>query len=187
MNRHSRPLKAVLLALAGAAIALPVGALQSDKQQPTTIDANRMTYNEQTNVNVFTGNVLLTRGSLVISGDKLTLTEKADGSQYAKVEGKPARFKQQRDSKVPNEVLLVNGTGNTIEFDGAKSLVILTGAATIQKSSDGRMTESISGSKITYEQDSEFLTVVGGQGSGSSGRVQAVIKPRTEQNQSGTQ
>ena len=107
----------ISLALAAPALALGVcaQALESDKQQPTTIDANQMTYNEKSNVNVFTGNVLLTRGSLVIRGDKLTLTERSDGTQFATVEGKPARFKQQRDSEKPNEVLLINGTGNTIE------------------------------------------------------------------------
>jgi lipopolysaccharide export system protein LptA len=164
-----------LLALGSAA-----QALQSDAQQPTTIDANQMTYNERSNVNVFTGNVLLTRGSLVIRGDKLTLTERNDGTQFAKVEGKPARFKQQRDSEVAGEVLLINGTGNTIEFDGDKSIVTLTGGASIQKSTNGKLTESISGSKITYEQKTEFLNVVGGPGKSGSSRVQAVIKPKTQ-------
>lgn len=156
-------------------------ALESDKRQPTTIDANQMTYNERSNVNVFTGDVLLTRGSLVIRGDKLTLTESSDGTQNAKVEGKPARFKQQRDSEVPNEVLLINGTGNTIEFDGNKSIVTLTGAASIQKSTNGQLTESISGNKITYEQNTEFLSVVGTPNSKGSSRVQAVIKPKNQQ------
>ena len=155
-------------------------ALESDKLQPTTIDANQMTYNEKSNVNVFTGNVLLTRGSLVIRGDKLTLIERADGTQFAKVEGKPARFKQQRDSEVANEILLINGTGNMIEFDGDKSVVTLTGAASIQKSTNGQLTESISGNKITYEQNTEFLNVVGTPNSSGSSRVQAVIKPKVQ-------
>lgn len=155
-----------------------VHALEADKQQPTTIDANQMTYNEKSNVNVFTGNVLLTRGSLVIRGDKLTLTERSDGTQFATVEGKPARFKQQRDSETPSEILLINGEGNKIEFDGNKSIVTLTGAASIQKSTNGQLTESISGTKITYEQNTEFLNVVGSPNSSGSSRVQAVIKPK---------
>ena len=161
--------------------ATPAQALESDKQQATTIDANQMTYNEKSNVNVFTGNVLLTRGSLVIRGDKLTLTESSDGTQNAKVEGKPARFKQQRDSATPNEILLINGTGNIIEFDGSKAVVTLTGAASIQKSTNGQVTESISGNQITYEQNTEFLNVVGTPNSKGNSRVQAVIKPKTQQ------
>ncbi|HEX4879842.1 MAG TPA: lipopolysaccharide transport periplasmic protein LptA [Limnobacter sp.] len=176
MNLYT--LKLPVLMLLALTVALPAAALESDKQQPTTIDANAMTYNEKTNVNVFTGNVLLTRGSLVIRGDKLTLVERADGTQFATVEGNPARFKQQRDSKT-SEVLLINGTGNTIEFDGSKSLVTLSGNASIQKSADGQLTESISGSKITYEQNTEFLNVVGAPNSKGQTRVQAVIKPKT--------
>ncbi len=154
-------------------------ALESDKNKPTTIDANQMTYNEKSSVNVFTGNVLLTRGSLVIRGDKLTLTEAKDGTQHAKVEGSPARFKQQRDSANPADELLINGTGNVIEFDGTKSVVTLTGQASIQKSTNGQLTESITGSKITYEQNTEFLNVVGNPNSSGKTRVQAVIKPKT--------
>ncbi|WP_370263820.1 lipopolysaccharide transport periplasmic protein LptA [Limnobacter sp.] len=169
--------KQASICLLAVAMPLQALALESDRQQPTTIDANAMTYNEKTNVNVFTGNVLLTRGSLVIRGDKLTLVERPDGTQFATVEGKPARFKQQRDSKT-SEVLLINGAGNTIEFDGNKSVVTITGNASIQKSSDGQLTESISGSKITYEQNTEFLNVVGAPNNQGQTRVQAVIKPR---------
>jgi len=173
------PWKKLMLAALAFCASSAATALEADKQQPTTIDANQMTYNEKSNVNVFTGNVLLTRGSLVIRGDKLTLTELPDGSQLAKVEGKPARFKQQRDSKNPSDVLLINGTGNMIEFDGAKAVVTLTGTASLQKSTNGQLTESISGNKITYEQNTEFLSVLGSPGANNNSRVQAVIKPKT--------
>jgi lipopolysaccharide export system protein LptA len=76
--------------------------------------------------------------------------------------------------------LLINGTGNMIEFDGDKSIVTLTGSASIQKSTNGQLTESISGNKITYEQNTEFLSVVGTPNSSGSSRVQAVIKPKVQ-------
>jgi lipopolysaccharide export system protein LptA len=157
-----------------------VHALEADKLQSTTIDADQMTYNEKSNVTVFTGNVLLTRGTLVIRGEKLTLTETAGGNQFAKVEGSPARFKQQRDSQVKSDVLLISGAGEMIEFDGNKSIVTLTGKASIEKSANGQLTESISGSKITYEQNTEFLNVVGAPNGSGKTRVQAVIKPKTQ-------
>lgn len=169
--------------LACIASALLIGgqavALESDKKQATTIDANQMTYNDKAQVNVFQGNVLLTRGSLSIRGDKLTLTEGKDGSQFAKIEGSPARFKQQRDSDKKGEVLLIDGTGNVIEFDGDKSVITLSGNASLQKSANGQLTESITGSKIIYQQNTESLNVVGNDASGPTSRVQAVIKPRT--------
>lgn len=160
--------------------------LESDRNQPTTIDADQMTYSEKNAVNVFKGNVLLTRGTLVVRGDNLTLTQKADGSQHAVIEGKPATFRQQRDSKTP-EVLMIRGTGTRIEIDGTKSIVTLIGEAAIRKTSNDQLTEEITGRKITYEQNSEFLTVEGSEkGSGPKGsapRVQAVIKPKPESQQ----
>jgi lipopolysaccharide export system protein LptA len=156
-------------------------ALESDKKQPTKIDANQMVYNEKAQVNVFSGNVLLTRGSLVIRGEKLTLSEK-DGHQFAKVEGGPSNFKQQRDSNKKDEVLMIDGSANLIEYDGAKSTVTLTGNAKLQKSANGQLTESISGNKIVYQQNTESLNVVGGGGeqSESKSRVQAIFKPRSD-------
>lgn len=171
-----------LLACAAALLVGPAQALESDRNQPTTIDADQMTYSEKSSVNTFKGNVLLTRGSLVVRGDNLVLTQKPDGSQTAVIEGKPATFKQQRDSKTP-EVLLIRGTGNRIEMDGAKSTVTLIGDASIRKTANDQLTEEITGRKITYEQNTEFLTVEGSErGTTRAGapRVQAVIKPKPE-------
>ena len=178
-----RPLNMRMLAGLASAFWLHSAAiaLESDKKQPTTIDANQMSYSEKSQVNVFSGNVLLTRGSLSIRGDKLTLTENKDGSQFAKIEGTPARFKQQRDSDKKGEVLLIDGMANLIEFDGDKSVVTLSGNASLQKSSNGQLTESISGNKIIYQQNTESLNVVGNEAGGQKTRVQAVIKPRAVQ------
>ena len=178
-----RPLNMRMLAGLAAALLLQgtATALESDKKQPTTIDANQMSYSEKSQVNVFSGNVLLTRGSLSIRGDKLTLSENKDGSQFAKIEGSPARFKQQRDSNKKDEVLLIDGMANLIEFDGDKSVITLSGNASLQKSSNGQLTESISGNKIIYQQNTESLNVVGNDTGGQKTRVQAVIKPRAVQ------
>lgn len=159
----------------------PADALQSDSKAAITIDANKMTYSEKNSINVFSGNVLLTRGSLIIRGDKLTLTQRPDGTQFARVEGNPARFRQQRDSG-SSDVLMINGSGSTIEFDGKTATVTFSGKANIQKTTNGELTEEISGSKIVYEQNTEFLSVTGStaDNSGNTPRVQAVIKPRKE-------
>lgn len=181
MGALARNFKISLLASLSLMLGHAAYALQSDREQPTTIDANQMTYSEKSNVNVFSGNVLLTRGSLVIRGDKLTLTQMPDGTQFAAVEGKPATFAQQRDSET-NDVLLIKGRANRIEFDGAKEIVKLNGSASIQKTNNDQITEEITGKTITYEQASEFLTVdsSGKTPDGKPSRVQAVIKPVTK-------
>lgn len=169
------------LGLGSSLLAWEANALQSDKQKPTTIDADKMTYDEKANVNVFEGRVLLTRGSLVISGQKLTLTQKPDGSQHAVVTGEPAKFKQQRDSSTP-DILMVKGEASRIVFDGKTNVVTLTGSAHIKKTDDDQITEEISGREIVYEQNTEYLSVKGSATGDSSGRVQAVIKPATQAN-----
>lgn len=153
-------------------------ALESDKDESTRIDADQMTYSEQKQMNIFSGNVLLTRGSLVIRGDKLTFTQAENGKQLAVVQGKPATFRQQRDSE-ENTKLMIKGQANRIEYNSKKNQITLSGEANIIKTKNEQITEQISGEQITYEQTSEFLTVEGSASNGStkSSRVKAVIKP----------
>ncbi len=158
-------------------------ALESDKAQNTQIDADQMTYSETKaqKVNTFSGNVMLTRGTLIIKGDKLIFSEESSGKQLAAMEGKPASFKQQRESKDSN-LLMITGQANRIEYNAQANQIILQGNASIIKTSNDQITEQISGNQITYEQTTEFLSVdsSGKTPKDKPSRVKAVIKPINE-------
>ena len=57
-------------------ISLPSGALaeKADREKPTQVEANRMSADDVKRVNVFEGNVVVTRGTIRVLADRLDAT-----------------------------------------------------------------------------------------------------------------
>lgn len=161
----------VWLALPGAS-----QAEKADRDKPVNIEADRMSYDDLRQVNVFEGNVILTQGTLVIRADKLTVKQDPEGFQRGTAErglGGFAYFKQKREAMDE----YVEGWGERIEYDAKSEKAELFTRARIVRGAD-----EVRGSVITYDGRSEFYNVLGGRDSGSTnnpdGRVRAVIQPR---------
>ncbi|MCP2937323.1 lipopolysaccharide transport periplasmic protein LptA, partial [Salmonella enterica subsp. enterica serovar Typhimurium] len=79
--------------------------------------ADALRYDDLKQVSIFTGNVVLTRGSIVIKGARVEVRQDPQGYQFGVVtaaEGQRATFRQKRDGE--NE--FVEGESDTIEYDG---------------------------------------------------------------------
>ncbi|HVL56085.1 MAG TPA: lipopolysaccharide transport periplasmic protein LptA, partial [Burkholderiaceae bacterium] len=88
---------ALAAAIAAALGAPPAAAERADREQPTRIESDRMLYDDAKQTNVFTGNVVLTKGTIRIRGDRLVLRQDPEGFQYGTATGRPASFRQRRD------------------------------------------------------------------------------------------
>ena len=155
-------------------------ALKEDQNAPTAIESDAMTYDELKQINVFTGNVKLVRGTLVLRGEKLTLKQTPEGFQIGLAEGKPASFRQRRDGVGE---LYVEGFGDRIDYDGKTETVVLTHNAEMRKLEGKKVTDEVKGEVITYLQRTEFFTVVGDPSSpkaGTAGRVKVIIQPKED-------
>ena len=177
-------LKPLILRTLWACLMLPFAqnalALKEDQNAPTAIESDSMTYDELKQINVFTGNVKLVRGTLVLRGEKLTLKQTPEGFQIGLAEGKPASFRQRRDGVGE---LYVEGFGNRIDYDGKTETIVLTHNAEIRKLEGKKITDEVKGEVITYLQRTEFFTVVGdpnAQKTGTSGRVKVIIQPKED-------
>lgn len=77
-------------------IATPLPAYaESSKKQPVekiTIDADHMQLNIESGNSVYTGNVKITQGELILMGDKVTLDQKNNEVERITVLGKPAKY-----------------------------------------------------------------------------------------------
>src|SRR3569623_151138 len=95
-----------------------VHAEKADADKPTNIEANQMAYDDVKQVNTFTGNVILTRGSLNMKADKMVVTQDPAGYQYATLyagSDSLTTFRQKRDGG-PN--LWIEGeAADRIEYD----------------------------------------------------------------------
>ncbi|MGE0312056.1 MAG: lipopolysaccharide transport periplasmic protein LptA [Lautropia sp.] len=157
-------------------------AQKADRDQPTNVEADRLEYDDGRQRTVFTGKVVLTKGSLVIRGDRLVLEQGANERQTAVATGKPASFRQKRDGTDQ----YLDGTAAKIEYDSASEKLVFTGGAVLTRLECGKPTDEISGALIVYDARAETFSVDGkprtdGKAAADGGgRVRVTIQPRTE-------
>lgn len=183
-SRHPR-LRAALaggIFLVLAVHGSPAPALQSDRDAPTQVEADRMEYDDLQQVNVFTGNVVLTRGTIRLRARRLLVRQDEQGFHFATATGAPARFRQKRDE--PGDQW-VEGEALRIDYDGKAETVHLREAALLRRTSDGRSVEEIHGTDIRYASRTGFFTVQGATAGNTAatpenpaGRVRVIIQPR---------
>ena len=99
MNRRLHyPLIPVVIMLFVASLVAPqVFAEKADRDKPTTIDSDRLSHDDQKQITTFSGNVVLTKGTLQMRGDRMELWQDANGNYFGVMTGRPARFRQKRD------------------------------------------------------------------------------------------
>ena len=164
-------------------------AERADREKPMNIEADALRHDEITQASVFTGNVVMTKGTIVLRGAQLDVSQDADGYQHGVVKaepGKRAYFRQKRDTApgAPDEV--VEGEGEIIEYNGKTDDVKLIRRGQLRRFTAGKLSDDIMGSVITYNNLTDVFTVDGEKRSnlpssapaGSGGRVRAILAPK---------
>lgn len=170
------------LALALAAAALPAAAEKADRNKPMNVEADALRYDDLKQTSVFTGNVVVTKGTIVIRGAKLTVKQDPEGYQFGVVTaepGKQAYFRQKRDGVDET----IEGEAETIEYDGRADRVKFIGRAEMRRLRGATVSDETSGSVIVYDNSNDQFTVEGAAIAGATpsnpgGRVRATIAPR---------
>ncbi|HWA39442.1 MAG TPA: lipopolysaccharide transport periplasmic protein LptA [Burkholderiales bacterium] len=164
-----------LLFLALLACAFSAAAEKADRDQPTQIEANRMTSDDVRRLTMFEGNVVLTKGTVTIRADRIVVRQDAEGFQTSTATGAPARFRQRQDAKDGKEGEWIEGEALRIEVDDRKGTVELIDKARVLRGGD-----EVIGNHIFVDQRSDFFSVSSGKdGTPGSGRVRAVLQPKT--------
>ena len=132
------------LALAGSLLAasLPALALTGDTDQPIHIESDQQSLDMQGNIVTFTGNVIVTQGSIKINADKVVVTRPGGekGKEVIDGYGNPATFYQMQDNGKP-----VKGHAAKMHYELQSDFVVLTGNAYLEQ-----VDSNIKGDKITY-------------------------------------
>ncbi len=158
-------------------LAVPVLAEKGDRDKPINIEADRVQVDDIRQESVFTGNVQITQGTLIIRGDRVIVRQDKQGFNYGIAFGGPkaqAYFRQKRDGVDE----FVEGWADRIEYDGRKETVQFFTRARLLRGAD-----EVRGDFMIYELQSEVFRVVGGgkaaaSGNNPDGRVRAVIQPK---------
>jgi lipopolysaccharide export system protein LptA len=148
--------KTVIAALGVALLAsAPVAAKQSDRNQPADVtsksfDGTQAPQNGQPGKVIWTTNVVLTQGTLKITGSKATGYLDADNQlTRVVVDGGPATIHQLDDQDQP-----MDGHASNIDYKIDQDYAVLTGNAKVNQPAKG----SAEGDKLTYNTKDSTMT-----------------------------
>ena len=182
-HASTRPL-AIAALLCCAAFAPLVQAEKADRLKPMNIESDALRYDDLKQTSVFTGNVILTKGTLVMRGSRIDVRQDTEGYQYAlvvSVPGKPAYYKQKREGVDET----IEAEADTVEYDGKADVVKFIRSAVLRRFKGVALNDETTGSLITYDNTTDIFTVesrpgqaVAGGGPNPTGRVRAMLTPR---------
>lgn len=159
----------VLLVAAGPAL-----AEKADRDKPTQVEANKMSADDARRLNIFEGDVVVTKGTIRLTAEKLIVRQDAEGFQLATATGKPAKFRQRQDAKPgEKEGIWVEGEALRIELDDRNQKIELFDKARVNRGGD-----EVAGDYIFVDQRADFYQVSSGKGGEKQGRVKAVIQSK---------
>jgi len=180
-----------LLAMAALGGAPLAQAEKADRAKPMNIESDSMRYDDLKQTSVFTGAVVVTKGTIIIRGSRIDVRQDPEGYQYGVVTaapGKLAYYKQKRDAPGGDE--WIEGESDRIEYDSRADNVKFIGRAVMRRLIGSKVNDESSGPLIVYDQSNDTFTVNGSTvppdaavASGTQGsRVRAVLTPRPPAN-----
>ena len=175
MTKAIHLLSPILLAAAMLLGAGTVQAEQADRQKPMNVEADSLRFDDAKQTSQFTGNVVVTQGTLTMRADRMDVRQDAAGEQFGVAHGtksKRAFFRQKRDGVDE----YIEGEALTLEYDSKAAEMRLIGNAEMRRYVGSKLSDGTSGQRIVYRTDTEVFTVDGSPQGG--GRVRATISPR---------
>lgn len=169
VNSYRQPWRALVTCL--ALLLMPLAqAEKADRDKPVNLEADSVTLDDIKKISLYSGNVVLSQGTLLLRADRVQARQNDQGLQGVSATGRPASFRQ----KVEGREEYLDGFADRIEFDNIKSQLELMGNARLRRGQD-----ELRGARISYNANTEFYRVTGQPNAQSpAGRVRAVIRPK---------
>ena len=174
-------IKAVLFAAGVSLLSGLAHALPSDSNQPINVKADSAEMDDKRGVAIYRGDVVITQGTLKITGDTVTITLDNNGDiDVFTSQGKPAYYEQQPAANKQ----IVQAYGLTIQyFANNENIIIIDQAKVIQQGNTFR------GEKIIYDTRREIVTAgraKQGTVTTPAPRIDMVIQPKKKDNKTGS-
>jgi len=169
-----------------ALFALCVGvahAEKADRSKPMNVTADALRYDDQKQTSVFSGHVVLTKGSILIRGERIDVHQDGDGYQQGLVRAEPGKlafFRQKREGLDE----FIEGEGETITYDSRSDTVKFAGQAQLRRYRGATLGDELSGALIVYNNRTDVFSVDGSvtpviQGKPGT-RVRAMLSPKPQ-------
>lgn len=157
--------------LLACAIPLQAVALPSDRNQPIRIQADKANLDDRKGIAIYTGDVIITQGTIRLYGDKVTIYRDQIGDIKKLIAlGKPARYQEKTDPAKG----IMRAYGLTIEYMAQREKIHLIKQAKVDQ--DGNI---FTGDRIDYDLKTDLVNARAEDNS-QSGRVEMLIQPRAK-------
>lgn len=171
----------LLIAALAAGSVLPAAAEKADRDKPMNAEADALRYDDLKQTSVFTGNVVITKGTTIIRGAQVNVSQDPEGYQMAvatAAPGKLAYYRKKRDGVDE----YIEGEGERIEYDSRADLVKFVRSAVVRRYKGATLSDETTGALIVYDNNTDVFTVDGGTQNRSAanpgGRIRAMLSPR---------
>jgi lipopolysaccharide export system protein LptA len=160
-------------------------AEKADRNKPMNIEADALRYDDLKQTSVFTGRVLVTKGTIVIRGARLDVRQDPEGYQFGTVTAEPGKlafFRQKREGVDE----FIEGEGELIEYDSRADTVKFIRRAELRRYRGSALNDEMTGAVIVYDNTTDVFTVNGAVATPGTGatspatgsRVRAMLTPR---------
>ena len=159
----------------------PVGAENADRDKPMNAEADALRYDDLKQTSVFTGNVVITKGSTIIRGAQVDVKQDPEGYQQAVVIAAPGKLAYYRKKREGRDEF-IEGEAERIEYDSRQDVVKFIRSAVLRRYNGAVLADETTGSQINYDNKTDVFTVDGGAqnrtATNPSGRIRALLSPR---------
>ena len=142
-------------------------AYESDSDEPIFLESDSAKWDEESQKSTYRGNVIVTQGSMLLTGELLIVTSKNNEINRMVITGEKAKYKQ----KTINGKI-INGEAKKIQYYVDKAKIIFLDQAILTQTNN-----IVRSNRIVYKTDTENITA--GDKKGKS-RVKMTLEPKKD-------
>lgn len=134
-------------------------AEKADQDKPIILQAEKVSVNDVQQIYDLKGQILLIKGSMVVTGDDGHIQVDPEGYEFVDVKGTAdtaASFRQRREGPADE---FMQGHGTQVSYNAKTELLTITGDAKLKRLLNMQMLDQLQGWKIEYDDITERYRV----------------------------
>ncbi|MBU3546240.1 lipopolysaccharide transport periplasmic protein LptA [Polynucleobacter sp. MWH-Jannik1A5] len=135
-------------------------AEKADQDKPIILEAEKVSVNDVKQIYDLNGQVLLIKGSIIVTGQDGHITVDPQGYEFVDVIGslnEVASFRQRREGPADE---FMQGRGTQVTYDAKTEFLTITGDATLKRLLNMQMLDQLKGWKIEYDDVKQYYRVI---------------------------
>ena len=130
-----------------------------DRDKPIILEAKKVSVNDVKQIYDLNGQVLLIKGSIIVTGEDGHIEVNPEGYEFVDVNGTPdktASFRQRREGPADE---FMQGLATQVSYNAKTEVLTLTGDASLKRLINMQMLDQLRGWKIEYDDVKQYYQV----------------------------